>query len=366
MTARDTLALPDGRQVRALFPVIVSASRSTDIPAFFADWFFRRLEQGYSLWRNPFSGKTACVSYAHTRFIVFWSKNPRPLLKHLGELERRGIGCYVQYTLNDYRVEGFERHVPEVEERLDTFFALSERLGRDGVIWRNDPLLLTDRLGLDGLLKKAERLGDALCGHTEKLVFSFADITPRVAANLKREGVRWQSWTRERMEEYAAALARLNRKWGFTLATCAESVDLERFGIAHNRCVDDELIIRRAHIDKELMKHLGVRIEREPALCPETLPEGALRLGSGLYALRTRKLLDKGQREHCGCIPSKDIGEYSTCRHLCAYCYANAGRASVLKNCAGHSTGGESISGRLPPPEASESVNSPHPGPGQD
>ncbi len=345
------LTLPEGRQVEAQAPIIVSASRSTDIPAFFSDWFFKRLEEGYSLWKNPFNGKSMYVSYAQTRFIVFWSKNPRPLLAHLDKLKQRNIGCYVQYTLNDYCIEGFEKNVPSVESRLDTFLALSEGLGKSGVIWRNDPLLLTENVGVDELLKKAERIGNTLCGHTEKLVFSFADITPRVAANLKREGIRWQEWTPERMKEFAASLARLNERWGFALATCAESVDLQHFGVAHNHCVDDELIIRRAWFDRPLMDHLGVRIERGSAglLCPVPLPEGAIRLENGLYAVRSRNLSDKGQRDHCGCIKSKDIGEYNTCMHFCSYCYANAGERAVLRKYAAHrkNSEAENISGQI-------------------
>lgn len=344
-----SLTLPDGSQVEAQAPVIVSASRSTDIPAFFSDWFFRRLKEGYSLWKNPFNGKSLYISYAHTRFIVFWSKNPRPLLHYLDELKQRSLGCYIQYTLNDYCSEGFEKNVPSVEERLDTFLALSEQLGKSGVIWRNDPLLLTDRTDMDTLLKKVERIGNVLHNHTEKLVFSFADITPRVAANLKRENIHWLQWTTESMEEFAAALARMNEKWGLTLATCAEAVNLERFGVEHNRCVDDELIIRRAHSDRVLMQHLGVRVEQESAglLYPVPLPAGAIRLENGLYAIRSRKLSDRGQREHCGCIKSKDIGEYSTCMHFCSYCYANIGERAVLKKYAEHrrNCDAETISG---------------------
>lgn len=87
-------------------PQIVSCSHSTDIPAFYADWFFHRLKVGYSAWTNPFNNTTSYISYANTRFIVFWSKNPAPLLSHLSELKDKGINCYIQYTLNDYTREG--------------------------------------------------------------------------------------------------------------------------------------------------------------------------------------------------------------------------------------------------------------------
>jgi hypothetical protein len=99
----------NGEAVKAQAPIIVSASRSTDIPAFYANWFFHRLKVGYSAWTNPFKGVKSYVSYQDTRFIVFWSKNPRPLLQHLDYLKERNIGCYIHYTLNDYEKEGLER-----------------------------------------------------------------------------------------------------------------------------------------------------------------------------------------------------------------------------------------------------------------
>ena len=91
----------NGEKVTAQSPFIISASRSTDIPAFYADWFFHRLKVGYSAWNNPFNNQRYYVSYNDTKFIVFWSKNPRPLLEHLDYLKERNIGCYIQYTLND-------------------------------------------------------------------------------------------------------------------------------------------------------------------------------------------------------------------------------------------------------------------------
>ena len=98
-----------GAIVEMQAPVIVSASRSTDIPAFYADWFFYRLQKGYSAWTNPFNGVKSYISYDKTRFIVFWSKNPRPLLPYLNVLQERNIGCYIQYALNDYEKEHLKR-----------------------------------------------------------------------------------------------------------------------------------------------------------------------------------------------------------------------------------------------------------------
>ena len=180
----------NGQPAKAQAPLIVSASRSTDIPAFYSDWFFRRLELGYSAWTNPFNGVKSYVSYEKTRFIVFWSKNPRPLLQYLPILKSRNIKCYIQFTLNDYQKEGLEK-VPSLDYRIETFKMLVDELGKGAVIWRFDPMILADNLTVEDLLEKVRRIGDRLKGYTEKLVFSYADIASykKVKRNLEASGI---------------------------------------------------------------------------------------------------------------------------------------------------------------------------------
>ena len=337
----------NGETVKAQAPIIVSASRSTDIPAFYADWFFHRLKVGYSAWTNPFNGVKSYVSYQDTRFIVFWSKNPKPLLQHLDYLKERNIGCYIQYTLNDYEKEGLELGVPKLSERVDTFKLLVDKLGKGRVIWRFDPLLLTDDISIDALLTKIERIGDQLQGYTEKLVFSYADILSyrKVKANLEKSHIPYHEWTEPQMLEFAERLAELNNKWGYTLATCGEKVDLLQFGIEHNHCVDDALIIRFAYEDKKLMDFLKVKTFPMPVPNlfgeSDSLPEDAI-----TYATHGDNR-DKGQRLFCGCIVSKDIGEYNTCPHLCEYCYANSSKEIAVRNWKEHKKNqfGETIKG---------------------
>ncbi len=330
-------------------PLIVSASRSTDIPAFYSDWFFDRLEKGYSAWTNPFNGVQSYVSYARTRFVVFWSKNPKPLLMHLDKLKNRErpIGCYVQFTLNDYEREGLEKGVPKLTGRIDTFKRLVDTLGFGSVIWRFDPMILTDQIGVDDLLEKAEHIGDQLKGYTEKMVFSFADIAAyrKVKSNLEKNGVNYREFDSASMNALAEGLSSLNAKWGYTLATCGEQIDLDKYGIVHNKCVDDDLMIRLAYTDRELMDFLGVEI-KEPDLFG-AVPEGAIKLANGAYAIKKKSNKDKGQRQVCGCIISKDIGQYNTCPHLCEYCYANASKNLAVANYKRHCENqfGESILG---------------------
>lgn len=311
-----TILTENGETVKAQAPVIISASRATDVPAFFSDWFFNRVKSGYVKWRNPFNGVDCYVSFANIRFIVFWSKNPKPLLPYLHELKERGIGCYIQFTLNDYETDGLEPHVPALDERIDTFKQLVEHLGKGGVVWRFDPLLITDEISIDTLLKKIEYVGDRLNNYTEKLVFSFADISTysKVRRNLQIAGVKYYDWNEELMNEFASRLNKMNReRWSYSLATCAESINLEQYGIEHNRCIDPELI-----------SHLS--------------PDDGM-LQQFLYSAKK----DGGQRKWCGCILSKDIGSYNTCAHGCKYCYANTSPQSALLNLVRHNSKSETI-----------------------
>ena len=349
--------LDNGEMEKATFPIVVSASRSTDIPAFYADWFFYRLNQGYSAWTNPFNGVKSYVGYDDTKFIVFWSKNPHPLLKYLDVLKQKGIGCYIQYTLNDYEEEGLERGVRPLAERIETFKMLVEKLGEGAVVWRFDPLILTDKIDMDKLLKKIENIGDQLKNYSEKLVFSFADIESykKVKSNLQKSHINYLEWTHSQMVDFAKRLVALNHSkgWNFELATCGEVADLE--GIEHNHCVDDRLMVRFGFQSPELLKFLGAEI-KDPKHSdnlfaefePVEIPTDAVLLDDGRYIVINQNNKDKGQRIACGCMKSKDIGEYNTCPHLCEYCYANTSKEAAVRNWQQHKTNPEqdTITGR--------------------
>ena len=102
-----------------------------------------------------------------------------------------------------------------------------------------------------------------MLGYTEKLVFSFADISlyKKVENNLKKNNIAYREWEEEMMVEFAQRLAELNHKqgWNYKLATCGETIELK--GIEHNHCVDDSLMIRLANKDKILMDYLCVEIK---------------------------------------------------------------------------------------------------------
>ena len=298
-----------------LLPVIVSASRETDVPAFYADWLVHRLRDGWCAWKNPFNGEVRKVSFSKTRMIVFWSKNPQPMLDKLSEVEALGFRqYYFQFTLNDYVAEGMEPNVPAIAERVDAFRRLADRIGKGRVIWRFDPLMLTEKISVDVLLERISNIGRQLKGYTEKLVFSFIDIATyrKVQKNLAGLGVR--EFSQDDQIKFARGLAELNRAFGLELATCGELVDLSAYGIRHNKCVDDELMMRLFHDDAELMDFIGAEYD----------------MFNGWQIRKSKK--DKGQRKACGCIISKDIGAYNTCPHLCKYCYANFNDEVVMRN----------------------------------
>lgn len=341
------ITLDSGERVEAVAPVIISASRSTDIPAFFAKWFFNRLAKGYCVWINPFNQQKQYISFAHCKVVVFWTKNPAPIIPYLHILDEMGIHYYFQVTLNDYANENLEPNLPTLEYRIEIFKKLSGIIGADRVIWRFDPIILSSVIPPRCILSKIWHIGNALKSYTQKLVFSFVDINAykKVQNNLIKEttlftkdNVNEGEGTDAQRKEIIEGLCQLRNiwkkeEWDLTLATCAESLDLEKYGIEHNRCIDGELMEKVFGDDTELVYYLRTGRLPEPNLfgnIPE-LPE------------THKNLKDKGQRKLCGCIISKDIGMYNTCRHFCVYCYANTSRKVVLDNAIKHSDESESL-----------------------
>ncbi len=329
---KSEILIENGELILAQSPTIISASRSTDIPAFYADWFFNRLEKGYSAWTNPFNGKKSYISYDETRLIVFWSKNPKPLFDYLPKLKSRNINTYIQFTLNNYEREKLEVAVPKLEERIDTFKRLVDNLGQGHVIWRSDPLLLSDSITLDTLLERIQYTAEKLKGYTEKLVFSFIDIEEyrKVKNNLSKLENIYREFTFDEMNSFALSLSKLNKEWGYELTTCGEKFDLQNYGISKNKCIDDILIAKLFSHDKALMKYIGYApVEKQLSLFDFVDDNKSINF-------TTKPPKENGQRKACGCIKSKDIGEYNTCPHLCEYCYANTSKSIAVKNYQQH------------------------------
>jgi len=311
-------------------PVIISASRSTDIPAFYSEWFINRLRAGYVKWINPFNQKPIYVSFEKARVIVFWTKNAAPMIKYLDEIDAMNKNYYFTFTVNDYEDEGIEPRVPPLQDRIKTFKQLSDRIGKSKVIWRFDPLILSKSLTVEKLLSKLKKVGNELAEYTEKLVISFADINvySRVSKNIERLNQDFHEFSEKECNQIAEGLLDFNKNFNIEIATCAEKYELtDKYNIKHNRCIDDELMIKLFATDTALMDYLGV--DKQSSI-PGTEP-------------KRPNLKDKGQRKECGCITSKDIGQYNTCGHLCLYCYANHSSKLAESNLRKHRNDSETI-----------------------
>ena len=265
----------------------------------------------------------------------------------MGDLDKLGILYYFQVTLNDYEKEKFEPNIPPLSQRIETFKKLSKLIGKEKVIWRFDPLILSNDINPRTLLTRIWHIGNELKGHTNKLVFSFIDVKAyrKVQNNLiketdyfSKENIETAEPTNEQINELVEGLVKIRETWAkdgwkISMATCAEEVDIEKYGIEHNRCIDGELMKQIFSNDKDLIYYLNYG----------KLPEKNLFGEESNISLKPVNLKDKGQRKICGCMISKDIGMYNTCRHFCVYCYANTSRNVVESNKALHDENSESL-----------------------
>lgn len=277
--------------------MILSVSRRTDIPAFYSEWFFNRLKEGFVYVRNPMNihqVSKIILSPEVIDCIVFWSKNPRPMLARLDEL--KDYMYYFQFTINPYDM-GMETNVPRKEGIITTFKELSGKLGPKRVIWRYDPILLTEKMDLDYHVRYFQEIAKRLAGYTNTCVISFVDLYKKTQRNLKETQAREPSL--QETLQLSTQLFLIAKEYGITIQTCAEEIALESVGIKHGKCIDNALI-------EDL---LGVKLVVSK---------------------------DPNQRKECGCVQSIDIGEYNTCAHGCKYCYANFRESMVVRNRAAH------------------------------
>lgn len=290
--------------------MILSVSRRTDIPAFYSDWFFNRIKEGFLYVRNPMNIHQVSkinLSPSIIDCIVFWSKNPKPMLNRLNEL--KDYMFYFQFTINPYDIR-LEEHVPTKNGIIDTFKELSNKIGPNRVIWRYDPIILTDVISMEYHIRYFEELAKRLEGYTKTCVISFLDLYKKTERNLK--GTTARELSQKEMLNLATNLACIAKRYGITIQSCAEKIELASIGIQHGHCIDNVLI--------------------------EDL------LGVKLFVSK-----DKNQRPECGCVQSIDVGEYNTCKHICKYCYANFNVQKVFERTLKHNPYSPLLIGELMP-----------------
>jgi len=283
--------------------MIISASRRTDIPAFYSKWFINRIREGVLFTQNPFNSKQFSrieLKPELIEAIVFWTRNPSPLFSYLEELTSLGFNYYFQYTITGYP-KILEKNKLNIEKSIETFLTLSSKIGPEKVIWRYDPIINSNITDLEFHYVQFEKIAEQLSGHCNRVMISFVDMYKKTKKNIRKLETDTDMKFFEinpdddffnDVCEYISKVAHENK---LEIFSCAEKFDLSQYGIKHGKCIDEQLI-------------------------------------NELFQLNLKFQKDKNQREECGCMRSKDIGVYNSCPHGCEYCYANVNKILANKN----------------------------------
>jgi hypothetical protein len=297
--------------------MIISASRRTDIPAFYSTWMMNRIRSGYCTVPNPFNRRQ--VSRVSLRpedvdVIVFWTRHPAPMFPYLQELDQAGFRYYFQYTLLDNPRE-IDPNAPALETAIDTFKKLSDQIGPDRVIWRYDPIVFSNLTGARYHQDKYHKIAGLLSGYTKRSVISVVDFYQKTrkrfdALNKKGHGIiPYQGDPNARFDALMEAMVRSAQEYSLQISSCSEEIDLGKYGIQPGKCIDGDYI----------HSVFGVKVS-------------------------TKK--DPSQRAECGCVVSKDIGMYDSCIFGCQYCYATANFDHARLNHEAHDPTSPSLLGR--------------------
>lgn len=269
---------------------IISASRRTDIPAFYTGWLIKRLEEGSVLVKNPYSGKTSEVSLrpSHLHSLVLWSKDFHPLLRRIEEVEKRCPNLFFHFTINGMD-KSLEANTPDVKDAVRDFIFLSKRYSPAHLVWRFDPIVITGSLPFEFYEETFAQLAESLKGRAHECYFSFMEPYRKVLRSFaKHTGHKLLELSIEEKQGYAGRLSRIAEKTGIRLFACCNEY-LENGDIGKARCIDAEKLSRLFGPD-------GLAAKSAPT------------------------------REGCGCSKAIDIGTYDTCGHGCLYCYATNDR----------------------------------------
>jgi hypothetical protein len=284
--------------------VIISASRRTDIAAFYGSWFLNRIRAGFCTVPNPMNPRQVSrisLIPADVDAIVFWTRNPRPLLPQLDELEDRGFKYYFQFSLLGYP-RAIDPKSPGVEFAVETFHELSARIGPERVIWRYDPIVFTELTPPAYHAEQFARLAKLLEGSTRRCVISAVDRYRKLTRRLRElEGTPAEliDFDSESLHGLLEQLAVSAGQHGIEPVSCAEEEDWTSWGIRPGKCVDAELL-------------------------------------NLLFGLTLENKKDASQRQACGCVASRDIGMYGTCMFGCVYCYATSSFNRARDRLANH------------------------------
>ncbi len=279
--------------------MIISATRRTDIPSFYGEWFVNRLKEGSVLIQNPYNENRyskASLRRESVDIIVFWTKNPIPFFKYLDEIEEMGYPYCFHFTLTPYG-KNVEKGLPDKKDLVKAFCDLGKRIGKKRMIWRYDPIIVDEYHSIDYHATHFFNLAKQLSPYASRCVISFVDSYKNVMRRMGKDPT--HSMTTNTMYVLSEILSKIARDYNLPLFTCAEKIDLSQFGIMPGACIDKETI---------------EQILESPINCKR----------------------DKNQRKECLCIESIDIGTYNSCANGCSYCYALQSEKSSIENMLKH------------------------------
>lgn len=282
---------------------VISASRRTDIPAFYSRWLMNRLRAGSCHWMNPFGGQVYRTSLAAEDVIalILWTRDPRPLAKHLGEMDELGFlgRYYFHVTINDYP-RSLDPHVADADAVVAAVRDLAARIGPGRVVWRYDPLLLTvgGPFTMEWHIARFTALAERLQGATHSCYFSFATYYGKTGRRLdKVEASNGVLFDRDpSLEERLClvnALVPIAAKLGIQLYSCC-GPEMISSHVKQGHCIDADLV-------RSLRPDLDLSLAAVPS------------------------------RKGCGCFESTDIGAFDSCLFGCEYCYATVSHSAAKK-----------------------------------
>lgn len=272
--------------------MIINTGQRTDIPAFYSKWFINRIKEGYVLVRNPYYPKNV------TKFILnpdvvdvigFCTKNPRPMFNYLDLIKDYGQFWYISIT-------GFERdlepNVPPIDQVIEDFKYLSNKIGKNAIAWRYTPIIINDKYTKERHIKTFEYIAKSLSGYTNLVTYGFVDIYPK----LEKNHPEIKDTDDKTKIEITKEFLKIAKKYNMNLRLCSKEKWLEQYGVDIKGCM------RLEDYENSINKNLNIK-----------------------------KRMD-ARKGYCACLLSNDIGMYNSCPHLCTYCYANGNKNMVINN----------------------------------
>lgn len=271
--------------------MILNTGLRTDIPGFFSEWFYNRIEDGFVYVRNPYA-KNQIYSYRLDPelidCIIFCTKNPKPMFENLEKIDK--FNQYWHITITPYEKE-IEPNVPPINDVLESFKYLSKKLGKENVTLRYDPIFINEKYTLEKHIESFEYIINSLSGYTTEAIISFIDLYEKTKRNFPKA----REVTKDERLKLGKEFAQIGKKNNITIKTCVEGSELDKFGIDSSGCMTKEVI------ERAINKNLNIPKQ-------------------------------KARNGECYCLLNNDIGEYNTCGHGCLYCYANSNKRLVKRN----------------------------------